>query len=94
MDVPKLTTDGDVQMCAASADCPSYKRFTVSDYSTVLFEKMTVPQPLKNFPHSMELKFIAAFKTAPPPAPVLSFTYSIKAPSHPLRICFNTILSI
>jgi hypothetical protein len=56
MDVQTLATDRDAQMCAASADCPYYKRFTVSDYSTVLVEKLTVPQPVKKFPISMEPK--------------------------------------
>jgi hypothetical protein len=80
------------QTCAASANCPSHKRFPLSNYR-VLLEKLTVPQPVKIFHAFYAIRtFIATFTTAPPPVPVLCHNNPVNVPSYLLRIHFNTIL--
>ena len=79
-------------MFTASANCPSYKRFTLSDYR-VLLEKLTVPQPLKEFLTFYAIRvFIATFTKASPPVPVLCHRNPVNSPSYLLRIRFNIIL--
>jgi len=79
-------------MYAASANCPSYRRFPLNIYR-FLFEKLKVSKPVKNFHVIYAIRiFIAAFTTALTPVTVLCHSNPVNAPFYILRTRFNTTL--
>jgi len=65
----------------------------------MLLEKLTVPQPVKEFHALYAIRtFIAAFTTAPTPVPVLCHSNPVNTPSYLLRILlilsFHLILGL